>query len=243
MIRSVLRSLLVAALLTLPAAAARAETLFGAADIAALVEQALAERAPGARHEVSVAGAPVLRAPEDTVAPVLVSLDYQARTGAFTAMLAPHPGGQVMRVTGRADEMTEMPAVARAIMTGERISPADIVWIETRASRLPADAILDPAELEGQEARRTLRPGAPLRRLDVKIPAVISKNEIVTVFYSRPGITLAARGRALEDATQGAALRILNLQSNRVIEATAEAPGRARVESPRLYAAAQGEAR
>lgn len=199
-----------------------------------LIAQALAEREPGVRHDVAVAGAPAL---PPGAGLSLVSVDYQPRTGAFSALVAAG-GAQPVRVTGRAEALVEVPSLARTVAAGERISAADIVWIEQRANRLPADAVLDPVEIEGLEAKRTLRPGTPLRRYDVMVPSVIRKNDLITVFYTRPGITLAARGRALEDASQGAAMRVLNLQSNRVIEAVAEAPGRARIDMPRIYASA-----
>jgi flagella basal body P-ring formation protein FlgA len=214
------------------------------ADVAAvtvLVEQALAEREPTARHDISFTAAP-------TVAPTgpeaLVAFDYQPRTGAFSALIEGGEGVEPVRVTGRANAVMEIPALARTVAAGEHISASDIVWIETPANRLNADAITDPFEIEGQEAKRTLRAGVALRRHDVKAPSVIRKDELVTVVYTRPGISLAARGRALEDAEAGAAFRVLNLQSNRVIEAMAEGPGHARVETQRVYAdASQGFAR
>lgn len=197
-----------------------------------LIEDALLQRDPmAARHEINFAGAPALDG-----ALTLAGMDYQNRTGAFSAMVSVD-GAAPVRVTGRAVAIVETPALARALPAGERIAASDIVFVEMEANRLPADALRDPAGLEGMEARRALRAGAPLRPYDIAAPAAVKKNEIITVYYIRPGITLAARGRALEDAPAGAPVRVLNLQSNRVIEATAEAPGRARVDSPRQYAA------
>jgi flagella basal body P-ring formation protein FlgA len=224
--------LLVLLVLLMPLAA-RAQVAAGqGAALSALIGDALADREPAARHEIAITGTPALPPGVDLA---LVSVDYQPRTGAFSALVTAG-GAAPVRVTGRAEALVEVPALARTIAAGERIGADDIVWIEQRANRLASDAVMDPAEIEGQEAKRTLRPGVALRRYDVKIPSVIRKNELITVFYSRPGITLAARGRALEDATQGAAMRVLNLQSNRVIEAVADAPGRARVDTPRAYA-------
>ncbi len=233
--RLILATLAVAVLLA-PFAARAADRVIAAGELTELIAQELAGRQPDMRHEISFTGAPVLTVPEGA-APTVVSLDYQDRTGAFIAQIMASAAADPVRVTGRAQALVEAPAVVRPLQSGEHVTAADLVWIEVPANRLPSDAVLDPAMIEGMEAKRTLRPGAPIRRFDVTTPSVITKNELVTVFYIRPGIQLAARGRALEDAPQGSALRILNLQSNRVIEAVAEAPGRARVEAPRMYAA------
>lgn len=220
----------------------RAARAVGRDALTALVEDALPHDRPRLRYDITLNGAASLHAPLDAVGgPELISIDYQDRTGAFSAMIAPHGGADAVRVSGRAEAMVEVPAVIRGVPAGERVGSADLIWVETKAARLPADALLDFAEIEGLEAKRTLRPGTPIRAYDVKTPAAIAKGDLITVFYQRPGLTLAAQGRALEEAPLGASIRVLNLQSNRVIEAVAEGPGRARVDTPRLYAdAAQG---
>lgn len=54
---------------------------------------------------------------------------------------------------------------------------------------------------------------------------VIRKGDIVTMRFVAPGILLATQGRALNDAREGEALRVVNLQSNRTIDVYAAGPG------------------
>jgi len=56
---------------------------------------------------------------------------------------------------------------------------------------------------------------------------IISRNDIVEVVYEASGVRLSITGRAEGNAAQGQRLAIRNLQSNRVFDAVAVAPGRA----------------
>ena len=56
---------------------------------------------------------------------------------------------------------------------------------------------------------------------------VISRNDIVEVAYETGGIRLTISGRAESNAVVGQRIAIRNLQSNRVIDAVASAPGQA----------------
>ena len=55
----------------------------------------------------------------------------------------------------------------------------------------------------------------------------ISRNDIVEVIYVAAGVRLAISGRAEGNAAEGQRLAIRNLQSGRVIDAVAVAPGQA----------------
>ncbi len=71
---------------------------------------------------------------------------------------------------------------------------------------------------------------APARLAPVRASVadrVISRNDIVEVAYENSGIRLTITGRAEGNATAGQRIAIRNLQSNRVIDAVATAPGMA----------------
>lgn len=56
---------------------------------------------------------------------------------------------------------------------------------------------------------------------------IISRNDIVEVIYEAAGVRLAITGRAEGNAAEGQRLAIRNLQSGRVFDAVAVAPGQA----------------
>ena len=57
--------------------------------------------------------------------------------------------------------------------------------------------------------------------------AVIRRGDLVTLVYIAPGLQLTTRARAMADAGMGDAVRLVNLQSNRVVDATVTGPGAA----------------
>jgi flagellar basal body P-ring formation protein FlgA len=61
---------------------------------------------------------------------------------------------------------------------------------------------------------------------------VIRRGEAVTLVYQAPGVTLTTRARALENGAVGQSVRLLNVTSNRNIEAIVTGPGAARAETP-----------
>lgn len=68
---------------------------------------------------------------------------------------------------------------------------------------------------------------APAPRVSAAGQRIISRNDIVEVAYEVGGIRLTISGRAEGNATEGQRIAIRNLQSNRVIDAVATAPGMA----------------
>ncbi|MEO1039621.1 MAG: flagellar basal body P-ring formation chaperone FlgA [Pseudomonadota bacterium] len=208
----------------------RAGRAVAASDIASMIEGALFVE-HGEAHEVTLSNrALVMHAPIDTVGgPELLALDYDARSGLFRAEIAAWPGGERRTIAGRAMAVLDIPVLARPLARGEVISEDAIDWARLPAARIRGDALVNPDQLIGQEARRALRPGEPVRASDLKTPAAITRGETVALVFEVGALTLTARARAMNDAAVGETARFVNLQSNRTVEAVVEAPGRARV--------------
>jgi len=185
----------------------------------------------GEAYEITLAGrGPGLFAPlgEDGGLELL-DLRRDSATGLFRAEVRAWSGGPVTIIGGRADAVAEAPVLARPVSRGEVITAADITWSRVRADRAPADMIASEESIVGQEARRSLRAGEPLRAYDLKAPDAVLRGETVAVVYETGPLTLTARARALESAPEGAVARFMTLQSNRTIEAVVTGPGQARV--------------
>lgn len=139
-------------------------------------------------------------------------------------------------VAGRAGPTVEVLTWARSIAANEVIQPEDVVWAPVQSHLVPAGAPRDADAVVGMSARRALRAGTAVQPNDMVAPKVISRNEIVTVTYTAPGVTLTVTGRAQRDAARGQPVAITNLQSGRTIDAVAVGPGRA-VTGPAAQAA------
>ena len=52
------------------------------------------------------------------------------------------------------------------------------------------------------------------------------------IVLQAPGMTLTAQGKALEDGGRGEMIRVVNIQSNRTIDATVQAAGQVGLFAP-----------
>jgi flagella basal body P-ring formation protein FlgA len=86
-------------------------------------------------------------------------------------------------------------------------------------------ALSDPADAIGMEAAVNLYAGRPIRPGDLRPPAIIDRNAIVTIRYAHGALTIIAEGRAMDRAATGEVLRVMNLSSRSTVTATATAPG------------------
>ncbi|WP_312139435.1 flagellar basal body P-ring formation chaperone FlgA [Brevundimonas sp.] len=175
----------------------------------------------------------VLDAAQVQVAARRAGLDW-ANTAGIRRIIVREGGGAPIAVQSamasapaRAGAMVEALTFTRSLSAGEVIQPEDVMWTQVQAHLAPAAGPQDAAEIIGLSARRPLRAGQPVNIRDLAAPQVIARNDMVEVLYQDNGIELTITGRAQRNAMQGDTVSILNLQSNRTIEAVALAPGRA----------------
>lgn len=155
---------------------------------------------------------------------------FDRASGRFAATLVLEQGEaapQRVRVMGRTWQAVAAAAPVRRIAAGEVIRPDDIRIERVRAER--AQGLADPDAVAGLAARRPLAPGQLLAERDVGKPVIVARNSAVTVSLMIAGMSLAAQGRALEEGTQGAVIRVQNVASRAVLEAEVIGPGRVRV--------------
>lgn len=130
-------------------------------------------------------------------------------------------------VSARAGVNVEVLTYARSLAAGDVIQPEDVIWASVQSHLAPAGAPQDAEAVIGLEAKRALRAGTPVGPRDLASPQVIARNDMVEVAYINDGVELTVTGKATRNASAGEAVPILNVQSNRTIDAVAVAPGRA----------------
>lgn len=102
---------------------------------------------------------------------------------------------------------------ARTLRVQALIGPADLAVIP---GELPGTAGA-PDELIGLEARAILYPGRPIRLDQVGPPAVIDRNAVVPLLFAAGGLAIATEGRALDRAGVGDRVRVMNLDSKKIV--------------------------
>lgn len=78
-------------------------------------------------------------------------------------------------------------------------------------------ALSRPDEAIGLEARVSIYAGRPIRREDLSAPAMVERNQLVTLGYSRGGLQIRAEGRALGRGAVGETIRVMNLASRTTV--------------------------
>jgi flagella basal body P-ring formation protein FlgA len=115
----------------------------------------------------------------------------------------------------------ESVVATRAIPAQTVIGPGDVALVAAEIDGA-ADSL---AGIVGQEARGMLYPGRPVRPGDVGPPAVVDRNQIVTLHYRSGALSILAEGRALDRAAAGERVRALNLASRSTVSGTVQSDG------------------
>lgn len=110
-------------------------------------------------------------------------------------------------------------ALADIVVTTRTIRPGEIVShgdLETKQIDA-VGAIADSDLIFGQEARVALFPGRPIRFDDIGPPALVDRNQIVTLIYRHGGLEILTEGRSLGRGANGEFIRVMNLASRATI--------------------------
>lgn len=100
--------------------------------------------------------------------------------------------------------------VATRIIKAQEIIAADAVTLV--AADIP-QALTDPTQALGQEARVAIYPGRAIFADQIGPAALVERNQIVTLTYRTAGLAIRTEGRALARAGAGEAIEVMNLAS------------------------------
>ena len=197
-----------------------------ASDILPDIEHTLLEKGMSPDAEI------ILSTPEQPVStgsvPTIIHISFNPTSGRFVMRLA-----NGTAVTGVARVSTQFPVLTQSVERGEIITEENIGYIETVEPRTQY-FVTDAGDLIGQEARRPLAAGEPLRSADLTTPVLIKKGAIITLNYVLNGLRLSHQGVAMDNGSAGDIITVKNIQSERVLKAVVEQRGLARVAAPNI---------
>ena len=157
---------------------------------------------------------------------------YENASNRFAATLIVMADGMPsirMRVTGRAIATAPAIVATRRLAVGEVVGPQDAKLVQLRAERVRPGTAQRLEDVVGMQLRRPIGTDLPFMSADLMTPHIIAKNEVVLMVVEGPGLSLTTQGRALESASRGGRLSVMNLTSRTVVEAEAIGPGRVQV--------------
>ncbi|MFA6266484.1 MAG: flagellar basal body P-ring formation chaperone FlgA [Pseudolabrys sp.] len=166
---------------------------------------------------------------------------YDKSNGRFDALLEVPTGAAqrgILRLAGRAFASVEVVMVSHGVERGTVLRTGDLTIERRPRSEIGRDILSGIGQATGLAARNALRPGQPLRSADLAKPEVVQRNEMVTLVFQAPGLTLTMRGKSLDAGAEGDTVSVLNEQSKRTVQGVVAGPGHVVVLSttPRLAA-------
>ena len=166
-----------------------------------------------------------------TVPARLLSFSLNTQNGRFDATVQIDQGnaGERLRLRGEVVETVRVVTLARPIARGEVVGRDDVVVDRQPRRQIGGQRAVDPEQIVGLAARRSIQPGQPVAQGDFTRPTIVGRGETVTVVFETATLTVTSRGQALEAGAMGDTVSILNPQSKRTIHATVAGPGRVTV--------------
>ncbi|MEE2756057.1 MAG: flagellar basal body P-ring formation chaperone FlgA [Myxococcota bacterium] len=198
--------------------------------LAQRLRAAIEKRLPYASErvaEIVIPRIPDCRVPEGSRVKVSFQPNEDFDGHALVGLAVYDDGKKVVsrRINVKIDLFTSVVGVSADLRRGQTLSGNVLISLRKPASQVPNDAVTRPELVIGADVRRRIQRGDVLRHSWIKIPPVISRGDRVRVIAKRGAIQLSTFGKALNDATQSAFVRVRNLESKKVITGRAERPG------------------
>ena len=168
---------------------------------------------------------PIMFAQDSPTPVTLQNLRYIPANNRFSARFTLAGQPDPVDISGRLDFSVLAPHLVRAMPAGAVLKASDIEMRDVPLQFASTAGVPMLDQLIGRQLQRNQLGGAPLRLNDVSETILIARNEIVTIFLKSGPMTLTVKGQALEDASLGQSISILNLMSNKVVRGTATSEG------------------
>lgn len=194
-------------------------------DVEEAIAQALSDRGAGAKVTTNLVrqGEQYLFSYAQPINIEIRGLRFDQKTNRFSANLIALSEGKVVSaraVSGRFDEMVEIPVLKRSLRAGDVIQSEDVELRDYAKGRMREDTVTDIASLVGQSPERTISSGRPVRVQELGQPHMVHKNDLIKMYYTQGSLSLSATGQALTDGVKGSVISVRNMESKKIIQAT-----------------------
>lgn len=132
-------------------------------------------------------------------------------------------------LTGNYDVIKQLPVLARTVRADEVISSDDIIYEKQSGRFQRNDLVTDARMLIGKSPKHTISQNRPIRQDELENPALMHKGARVTMLYRSGNLEIRTVGQVLDNGAKGDVVRVKNLSSKSVIDATVETSDLVRV--------------
>ncbi|MDH5184553.1 MAG: flagellar basal body P-ring formation chaperone FlgA [Gammaproteobacteria bacterium] len=133
-------------------------------------------------------------------------------------------------VSATISQVAKVLVARQHIPSGSLIKADDFEFKEYDINRLRYGYYTDLQAVLGKPLKRHLNHGAILTPSSIAVSKVIKRGESVSILAETGGISIRAKGQALEAGGIGDIIRVKNLKSKREIEARITGPGQVKVD-------------
>ncbi len=162
----------------------------------------------------------------------ITRISYDQGRNKFTATIAAPSADnpiQNFSVQGYGHPVIKVPVLRDNQEHGSRISAHDIDIIKIRESAFSKDTIADINQLIGMTPRRMIAAGRPIRKSDIVAPIIVERGELITLSLASGAMNITTQVKALENGAKGEVIRVVNLSSNKTIQALITSSGEASI--------------
>lgn len=193
-------------------------------DIHDAVKGALEKRGLAADYSITLSNMnTAMTLPSNVPATAEVSnLTYTPGRDVFTATVsAPSADNPVktINVSGTLAKTITIPVLKTSLKNSEIIGSGDIDWIDVSEKTLMPDTVIDADKLIGKTPSRIIALNTPVRMKDVTNPQLVARGDEITILVKTGGMQLTAKGKAMQNGSEGEMIRAVNVSSNRSITA------------------------
>ncbi len=113
----------------------------------------------------------------------------------------------------------------RDLLRGELVTAADVRLEQQDLTRLHSGYLSARDLAVGKRVKRTVRQGRIIKPTQIVAPTLIKKGAEVTITVNSNRIQVRTKGEALSSGGPGERIRVRNLSSNKLLEATVVSAG------------------
>ena len=202
----------------------RDATIIGSHDLETSIKDQLKENGITNSFKVKFYQAyPKIVLPGNVAASVDVkSIDVDRASNRFHALLAAPSAEnpiQTLELSGEIVKTIAIPVAKNTIKNGDLIDESMVDWVEIEERQLQSDTVIDFSELHNMTPRRVILSGKPIATKEIIAPRLIERGNEITMVYKYGGMSLTAKGKALQSGSKGDTIRVVNLASSRPIQA------------------------
>jgi flagella basal body P-ring formation protein FlgA len=121
--------------------------------------------------------------------------------------------------TVKTEVLTAVVVTKRPLGRFKRIEPDDIYLQKMDLADLPSNIITNLEEALDKRTKRTLDAEMVLRTDLIEFPPLVRRGDVVTIIAESDGLRITTRGKIKERGCRGERIKVVNLNSNKVIYA------------------------